>query len=267
MKHLLCRLILCLWATVAFGQDDRCDTKTYKVGPKLQQQYDAAVKATRYPTLEHIVKDLTPIIPGVSGIFNEQGQVLMVTWSKCSYFKDYEQGQAFKLYGDTWFSPAPQMQEFCSGVKSAELRLRVAQRLGMPPNANNNVFVQLWVWPKDIFRPCPDPEIYDTQCVVRIPFQVDNPKDAPWRDPDPEQQAEAFMNVSDAHLDWNRNWWDGAHGNCSGNNCYPWTALGYTWDWDPDNSSHVGGSEYVVLGGTQVVFESMDYTDEYCGRN
>ena len=274
MRYLALFLSFTLCTGMLWAQNDTACPKLLDppVNESLQKQYNQAVAETKVPTREHIYKDLTPIIPGVSGKFNKNGQVLLVTWTKCDYFSQYKQGDSLNLYGDTWFSVFPEMKEFCNAAKAEDIRLRIAQRLGMPPDSNNNVFVQLWVDLEDIFRPCPDPEIYDTQCVTRIPFiKQETAKGTPWKNPGPEQQGDAFMEVDESHLQWNRSWWNGAHLDCprpqSKDECYPWTALGYTWDWNEANATHVGGSEYVVLSGAPVVFDSMTFTDEYCGRN
>jgi hypothetical protein len=43
---------------------------------------------------------------------------------------------------------------------------------------------------------------------------------------------------------------------------YPWTRLGYTFDWgNPD--SRVGLSEFIVMAGTAVVIESKTPTSSY----
>lgn len=46
-----------------------------------------------------------------------------------------------------------------------------------------------------------------------------------------------------------------------GSRPYPWTRLGYTYDWG--SGSHVGMSEYVIPGGMTVqvkaVYETSDY--------
>ena len=46
---------------------------------------------------------------------------------------------------------------------------------------------------------------------------------------------------------------------------WPWTALGYTYNWHP-GSPRYGASEYLVRGGTQVVVTGVIPIAEYCGR-
>ena len=44
---------------------------------------------------------------------------------------------------------------------------------------------------------------------------------------------------------------------------FPWTALGYTYDWNA-KSTPVGPSEFVARGQTQVLFEQLVPTEELC---
>jgi hypothetical protein len=44
---------------------------------------------------------------------------------------------------------------------------------------------------------------------------------------------------------------------------YPWTQLGYTYDWG-NPESEVGLSEFVIRKGSTVVIKSVSNLDEYC---
>jgi hypothetical protein len=47
---------------------------------------------------------------------------------------------------------------------------------------------------------------------------------------------------------------------------YPWTALGYTYDWAPSAPGHVGDSEFVAPQGTPVTVRAVVPTAEYCAK-
>lgn len=47
-------------------------------------------------------------------------------------------------------------------------------------------------------------------------------------------------------------------------NGYPWTRLGYTYNWDPKATSPYGASEYIVRAGTIVNVTSLTSTTDYC---
>jgi len=46
--------------------------------------------------------------------------------------------------------------------------LRLKQYLGLDPSWQYDVFVELWVDPGDLFRPCVDPQTDDTSCDYRF---------------------------------------------------------------------------------------------------
>ncbi len=241
----------------------------------LRRAYQAALADARYPTREKISQELIPISKDDPRlVWNDQGQVLVVTWSKKAYFKDFEPGKPYQLYGGdvTWVSLVPFMRRFCESYQGKDLRLRIAQNLGMPPNSANDSFVEMWANPRDIFRPCPDPEPWDMECLVRIPLigqlpeqGVDKP---PWYcgqdGPFSRQQSMAYLTVQQTHLDWMCENWIGSYTSSELYENYPWTALGYTYDWGSED--HVGQSEYIIPGNTWVTAGSITPTDTYCGR-
>jgi hypothetical protein len=46
---------------------------------------------------------------------------------------------------------------------------------------------------------------------------------------------------------------------------YPWTALGYTYDWGRQ-TENVGASEYVIKPNATVFIESVKTTKDFCQR-
>ena len=87
------------------------------------------------------------------------------------------------------------------------------------------------------FRPSPDPEINDTQA------QLDFPE-----------------NVSTEYMNWINNLKNSSYGS----NGYPWTRLGYTYDWAGKSQNHVGLSEYVIKKGSLIKIHDTVSTAEYC---
>lgn len=263
---------------------------------QLAKAYAAAIEAAKVPRWENISRELVPISrhnPDLS--WNAQKtHVLMVTWSKSWYYQDtsYKKGYAFSLYGNTWVSAFPFADRFLTDwgkthrCDSAAMGLRINQMLGMPPTATNNVLLYFWVRPQDMFRPCSDPEIYDGECVVQIPelwadTAVHYPSmgtKAPWsfcddpRPPGPAsglplQEQRAFSGVQQSHLNWMCSWWHNSYDPPALYSQFPWTALGYTYDWGPETNDHVGMSEFVVLGGAKVIFEKMVFpANQFCGH-
>ncbi|KYF78409.1 hypothetical protein BE11_35725, partial [Sorangium cellulosum] len=168
---------------------------------------------------------------------DDEDRVLMVTWTS---YPGYDElvGEETTLGVEVWLTPAPGLQAFCraSGLEGAALSLRLEQRLGLPPDGGKDRLVQLWVPADSMFRPSPDPEIDDS--VAELDFPSGTPQE---------------------HVDWV----DDLKATSYGENGYPWTRLGYTYDWSPEGNE-VGESEFVARKDTIVVVESVTSQDEYC---
>jgi len=44
---------------------------------------------------------------------------------------------------------------------------------------------------------------------------------------------------------------------------YPWTRLGYTYDWG-SNAGEIGLSEFVLRAGSAALIQSITATNDYC---
>jgi hypothetical protein len=165
-----------------------------------------------------------------------KSQVLMVTWTSWNGYDD-KVGQKMQLSREVWTTPVPQLQKFASQLNLSEnnLTLRLEEYLGLPAHNGKTKFVQMWVEPKDLFRPCPDPEISDTQCELEI-------------SPTVEQLHQEWVNekILTSYSE----------------NGYPWTRLGYTYDWG-SIGTEVGASEFVVRAGAEVEIDSVMNTVDY----
>lgn len=230
--------------------------------------YAATVRAAQYPVEGHVSKELVPILRTNPDLrWDAQGRVLMVTWSKRKYYEG-NIGQPYKVPQgvNVWLTAVPHLQTACRSwnLPPEGLPLRLAQALGMPPPPpdGDDAFVQMWVDPKTFFRPCPDPEITDRECQVDLDGgPVDRTGACPWSG---DQLSGAFVKVADGHLDWMcENWKSSYTGDPQ--TSYPWTALGYTFDWG-DLLHPQGQSEFVVPEGTTVWIEGLSTAAEYCGR-
>jgi hypothetical protein len=124
------------------------------------------------------------------------------------------------------------VQDFCvaDGLTGEDQTLRLEQLLGLPPNDGKTTFAELWVKPADLFRPSADPEITDHEAGLVFPSVTD------------------FLTVSQTFI----NWFDALIASSYGEDGYPWTRLGYTYDWGNDESE-VGVSEFVIRSGATVV--------------
>ena len=139
------------------------------------------------------------------------------------------------------------MQERCREIlaTSRDPLLRLRQLLGLEPYTPEVFFLSVWVREEDLFRPCPDPETHDTACGLAFPVNV-TPEHRRWIN---ELRAKQYVDCDDVEFDQGG---------------YPWTQLGYTYDWSTDNPSHVGLSEFVIRRDADIVIASKETTQLYC---
>ncbi|MGH8475484.1 MAG: hypothetical protein ACRER2_06895, partial [Methylococcales bacterium] len=149
-----------------------------------------------------------------------------------------------------WVTLAPQVQIFCrnfmaSGSRSKDdLDLRLKQYLGLNHNWNYDVFVELWVSPEDLFRPCVDPEPTDTSCNLEF-----------------GKEAPAVKNIKD-YKEFYKNLYFKSFRASEG---VPWTGIGYTYDW-AGQGSEVGASEFILAPNAPYEIKAATPTMDYCSQ-
>lgn len=216
----------------------------------IQQVYAAALQDAKVAEPAEIVDTLTAITPDNADLSwqADSGRVLMVTWTSWNGY-DGLVGQETQLGREVWVTATPQLQTFCqsyAATPETPLVLRLEQLLGLPANNGKTRFVELWVNPGDMLRPTPDGEVDDTVAELEMP----GPEHFP------SQQDYEF------HRDWfNLQMSLQAYDDPSKG--YPWTRLGYTYDWG-NAESEIGLSEFVIAAGSTVAVEQVYATEEYC---
>ncbi|NBQ68836.1 MAG: hypothetical protein EBU46_08395 [Nitrosomonadaceae bacterium] len=180
----------------------------------------------------------------------KDGKVLVVSWkSKSSYESNYK-NQTHTAPQEkyvTWVTAAPQLQAFCRDfVKNnphGDLNQRLKQYLGLNPDWHYEVFIELWVDPADVFRPCVDPEIDDASCQLK--FAGD--------------KVPAVKNIADYPAFYKNLYFNDFRYRPG----VPWTGLGYTYDWG-NPASRAGASEYILSPGSPYQIERVVETADYC---
>ncbi len=172
-------------------------------------------------------------------------RVLVVSWMQQSSTKYWPVGQTFKTSNSqahmAWITSAPEMASFLkknSFAAQSALHLRIAQVLGMPPDSQNDYFVEFWVYPLNLFRPAPDPEITDHEADLYFPSTATR-KHRDW-----------FLNEMANKYDTSATYY------------FPWTRLGYTYDWATPLHP-VGLSEFVVDTSALVTVKRVCSSWEY----
>jgi hypothetical protein len=163
-------------------------------------------------------------------------RVLVVTFTK--YASSYPVGQTVNAsWGDTWVTVAPEIKAFFKThvISDVNVTLRALQLLGLPPNSSNTYFVELWVDPQSLFRPSPDNEINDTTSQLAFPVSA-------------TVEYKTWFNNNILYSYFPER--------------YPWTRLGYTYDWG-NLDSHVGLSEFVIKKNSIVTVDSVNSIADY----
>lgn len=228
----------------------------------LQTMYSSASYDARTVTPAKISRNLVPITSDNRDLIWENGipgsRVLMLSWIKTSDAKYYDgtidpacapASANCTLKADLWVTAAPEMKNFFLGMTPPPLR--IAQLLGVPPEyaAEERSMVELWVAPADMFRPCPDPEITDQECETAFPadqFRTFTSTELVRATEGPGWNV--FMNYTGWFNNRKTYIYNNAR-NYPASSPYPWTRLGYTYDWG--STSHIGLSEFVVHGRKQ----------------
>ncbi len=165
--------------------------------------------------------------------WNDESEVLLLTWH--SYPDSYVEGETITLeYGHVWTFTDKEMYGWYeeNGEDVTDFVLRFEQLIGLPPGDDKTHFTALWVDPDD----------------VRVPGY------------DTEQSITGFAEGEDeAFVEW---FDDNIVGSYFGENKYPWTRLGYTYDW-ADNDTEYGLSEFLILNGSEVEIEYTKSTEEF----
>jgi hypothetical protein len=176
-------------------------------------------------------------------------EVLVSTWSYDLDSRSTAKGIR-TLGEDVWVTVAPDLQRRCQEMAGEDQFLRLQQLLGLPPeDATDRKIFTFLVRSADIFRPCADPRITTTSCTLDVP------------------DAQPAGPTTDAHLRFLLRQILSSYRVGFDRFGYPFTALGYTYDWKPDSETHhIGLSEYVVRRGAVVRDVKEIDTAEYCAK-
>jgi len=219
--------------------------------------------------------------------------VLAVTWTSWQGWREAVPSSSMPpqqalpsltLKYEVWVTAVPELALRCSEYRAASDAIvvrRLEQLLGLPPGYNKQMAVEVWVQPKDLFRPCHDPEITDHACEIT------------YRNPVGSGAQLRAHSVSALHREWINHRvatvytmppvTEECNATCALKSVYPWTRMGYTYDWgtcpkalarlraNGDIGPHdfaadecYGASEFVIIPGSKVYIERIVPTLEYC---
>ncbi|MGD8780086.1 MAG: hypothetical protein PVH88_14115 [Ignavibacteria bacterium] len=216
--------------------------------------YSKAIQDAKNPEPDEIYDNLLVIIGNpnlIDTLINGEKYILTVSWKSASTAALYpDSGIMNTKKWPIWISVVPEVQNKCKEYfeKLTNPNLRIRQLLGLQPDAQYDYFVEFWVKPADLFRPCPDNETSDSKCGLNLPPNVTNEYRRWFNDLRAVQYVDCY-DTTYKQLGW------------------PWTQLGYTYDWNSGNTSNVGVSEFVIPGNKNIYVRRKYKTEEYCSKN
>jgi len=211
--------------------------------------YERAVNSARLPRMSGIGKSLVTIPP--------DQPVNVVAWMRpdqVTKLKTDSGDWVRAAPSETWVTIEPHLQDFCGAVvrdqrlDEVKLTQRLEQRLGLSPASSKTSFVRMRLshpGPAVIFRPCVDSAADHVGCSVGPPAKA--PAD---------------------HQQWLYHQYYTSYGQSLIGE-FPWTALGYTFDWAPapghgSTFQRTGESEFVIHKDAPIEILEVVATAGYC---
>ena len=159
------------------------------------------------------------------------------------------------LERDLWVTAVPEVKNICQNFRG-DVALRLKQLLGLRPGKTVSHFVEMSVHKDDVIRPTTNPEtttIFPCACPITPKCGVEFPA--------------TVKGGLDRHILWIADLTFKSYVISEStllDSGYPWTRLGYTYDWRPGSNKY-GASEYVVHKGAKVIILEEPYPIEtYC---
>ncbi|HVI49095.1 MAG TPA: hypothetical protein VM802_29785 [Chitinophaga sp.] len=246
------RLLACVFLfsfTVATSSCSRNDDPPPPPVYNMDQLYAQSVTDAMVADSSEISDALWPIIPDNQDLqwktINGQSYVLMATFMR--FPGSYPEGDSItNTWGESWLFIPKQMKgrvgpDFKPG---SDTIMRICQVLGLPPvNAKSNTHIaEVWVRAERLYRPAGNPAI-NTRSSGAVLIPGVSQDYATWFN---NYIIFAYYRPLTSATDYH----------------YPWTRMGYTYDWAPQ-AKKVGLSEYVVKAASGMWVEKVRKAADY----
>ncbi len=179
------------------------------------------------PNADGMVNNLKTITHDTPGLIWKPGDPSRLLFSTFCDYAGYHQGYIDGGRSSyLWLAAAPDLYNFLrdNNISGTDAALRTKQLLGMPADASNDRIVELWASVDGLRRPMKNPDIINPNSSITYPY---SPAEM-------EAKYPGFMT-----------WFENQKSTYTSNPPYPWTQLGYTYDWgNPD--SRIGLTEFVL---------------------
>ena len=285
---LLIQLVTFLFAVSSLALASCSGSSSAQTDPQVE--YNAAVLDAKTVTAAKISRNLTAIVPDNANLKWENDvpgtRVLVATWignqAACQNYTNptspgCKVGQECSNYGfNSWVTVVPELKNL---LGSNPVLLRVAQSLGLPPPSatqtlENTCVVELYVSPANLLRPSADPEVTDHEAEITFPTdgyrKYDDSLLVYSEMPCNASYCASCTASGKCGMTSYRNWYSNRrtyiYSQTTVSSPYPWTALGYTYDWGNPTPPHYGVSEFMINSGTAgigVFVKSCTWTGAY----
>lgn len=201
--------------------------------------YEAAVRDAAFADKDEVHQLVSIDKTSDMVTWNSTGdKVLVLSWHE--YPDSFVKGTdvTFK-WGAVWTFTDREIIEWYKQNKNTvtDWELRLKQLIGFPEDKNRTHFSAFWVDPADLVRPA-----YETDITAQLDYSsVLNHDDF----------DESFAEWFDANII--SSYFDGH---------YPWTRLGYSYDW-ADNGTEYGLTEFLILKDSHGTVEFTLSNDEF----
>lgn len=231
-KKLFCVLMIAFFTAALAG----CGKKS-GVAKSPEELYQDAVRDAAFADDDEILP-LVSLVESDKMTTWENGKVLFLTWH--NYPDSYPEGETITIqWGPVWVFTDKEIASHSKELKNAEdPETRLKQIISFAPDSEHSTVTGFWVDPQNVKRPAyqSNPMIGDmTNCFD-------------------ENVDEDFKSWFDDNTLWS--YYYGG---------YPWTRLGYTYDW-ADNGTEYGVTEFIVEDGAEVTVEFTETTEEFLNR-
>ena len=283
-------LIFAFQTTASFGEE---------VTPEEEKAYKASLEDTAVAEQTEISTRLLAVVPWYDTLNDDMLHGSSITWenpadpsnsrilvetmvNQADYVRFFEGnvGKDILVQFSYWVTVVPELKNHFIGSESCPpTQKRIIQLKGLNPAREYSWLVEMWVYPKDLFRPAPDPEITDHEGELSVKVAEDNwtfPSDSNafltlidealylekgFTSDDPVKYKAWFINAAQTYYD--------TTGKPIGDWGSPWTRLGYTYDWG-NPADRLGVSEFrlvldvdpAVRGRTVGVKDAVDLRDD-----
>jgi len=200
--------------------------------------------------LDHLFSSKSAKVMPLFPLKPKDGKVSVVTYTSFNYSQSVE----YHLTRDIWVSSVEEIQPICQKWESRghKLKMRLLQLLGLRPENKMTHFVIFSVSIDRIYRPSPNPDptsIYP--CGHELASDC--------------QELLAMRNLTEQQQTI-ASWLNETLKVGPRHSGYPWTGLGYTYDWSPDNRDNYGVSEYIIMANTNVTIQRIVSEEEFCSH-